>query len=96
MAESWASLAARWYFNFFPAYRGTGARVTYISGTWNEIRIKLPLNWRTRNYVGTICGGSIYGVSVKRTRIDKFRKRADFVFSSFEEEVHQDADMDDS
>lgn len=35
-------------------------------------------------------------VSVKRTRIDKFRKRADFVFSSFEEEVHQDADMDDS
>lgn len=61
MAETWASLAARWYFNFFPAYRGTGARVTYISGTWNEIRIKLPLNWRTRNYVGTIYGGSIYG-----------------------------------
>jgi len=26
-----------------------------------EVRIKLPLNWRTRNYVGTIFGGSLYG-----------------------------------
>lgn len=25
-----------------------------------EIRVKLPLWWRTRNYVGTIYGGSIY------------------------------------
>ena len=25
------------------------------------MRIKLPLNWRTRNYVGTIYGGSMYG-----------------------------------
>ena len=28
---------------------------------FREVRIKLPLNWRTRNYVGTIYGGSIYG-----------------------------------
>lgn len=26
-----------------------------------EVRVKLPLWWRTRNYVGTIYGGSIYG-----------------------------------
>lgn len=45
----------------FPAYRGTGGRVTYIAADWREIRVKLPLNWRTRNYVGTIYGGSIYG-----------------------------------
>jgi hypothetical protein len=25
------------------------------------VRIKLPLNWRTRNYVGTVYGGSMYG-----------------------------------
>jgi len=25
------------------------------------MRVKLPLNWRTRNYVGTIFGGSLYG-----------------------------------
>src|SRR5690606_3811628 len=28
---------------------------------WMNVRIRLPLNWRTRNYVGTIYGGSIYG-----------------------------------
>jgi acyl-coenzyme A thioesterase PaaI-like protein len=48
-------------FNLFPAYRGTGARVTHISDDYRLIRIKLPLNWRTRNYVGTIFGGSLYG-----------------------------------
>lgn len=51
----------RWGFNLFPAYRGTGGRVLYIASDWREIKIKLPLNWRTRNYVGTIFGGSIYG-----------------------------------
>lgn len=53
----------RWYFNFFPAYRGTGGWVTYISSDWKEVRVRLPLNWLTRNYVGTIYGGSIYGAA---------------------------------
>ena len=51
----------RWGFNIFPAYRGTGGRVTHIADDWHEVRVKLPLNWRTKNYVGTIFGGSIYG-----------------------------------
>ena len=51
----------RWGFNFFPAFRGTGARVTYIAGDFREARVELPLSWRTRNYVGTIFGGSLYG-----------------------------------
>jgi acyl-coenzyme A thioesterase PaaI-like protein len=50
----------RWGFNFFPAYRGTGGRLTFVADDFREIRVKLPLNWRTRNYVGTIYGGSIY------------------------------------
>lgn len=61
MPESWQTRLARWAFNWFPAYRGTGARVTYIAADWREVRIRLPLNWRTRNYVGTIFGGSLYG-----------------------------------
>ena len=61
MLESWQIRCARWAFNWFPAYRGTGARVTYIASDWREVRIRLPLNWRTRNYVGTIFGGSLYG-----------------------------------
>lgn len=61
MPESFHSKRFRWGFNLFPAYRGTGGRVIYIAGDWHEVRVKLPLNWRTRNYVGTIYGGSIYG-----------------------------------
>lgn len=26
-----------------------------------EVRVTVPLSWRTRNYVGTIYGGSLYG-----------------------------------
>ncbi|HEU4522861.1 MAG TPA: DUF4442 domain-containing protein [Thermoanaerobaculia bacterium] len=48
-------------FNWFPAYRGTGGRITYIAADWSEVRVRLPLSWRTRNYVGTIFGGSMYG-----------------------------------
>ena len=60
MAESFKSRIFRWGFNFFPAYRGTGGRLVYVADDFKEIHIKLPLNWRTRNYVGTIYGGSMY------------------------------------
>ncbi|MEL6771623.1 MAG: DUF4442 domain-containing protein [Bacteroidota bacterium] len=58
--ESWRSRLRRWVFNFFPAYRGTGARFAYLADDWREVRIRLPLSWRTRNYVGSIFGGSMY------------------------------------
>lgn len=61
MPESWRTRLARWGFNWFPAYRATGARITYVASDWCEVRIRLPLSWRTRNYVGTIFGGSMYG-----------------------------------
>lgn len=48
-------------FRLYPAYRGTGGRVTHISPDWSRVEVKLPLNWRTRNYVDTIFGGSMYG-----------------------------------
>jgi acyl-coenzyme A thioesterase PaaI-like protein len=61
MPESFSSRLLRWKFNLFPAYRGTGARITYIADDYREVRIRLPLSWRSRNYVGTIFGGSLYG-----------------------------------
>ena len=61
MPESFTSRKLRWWFNLFPAYRGTGGRVSYIADDFHEIRIRLPLSWRTRNAVGTIFGGSLYG-----------------------------------
>ena len=60
MSESFRSRLERWGFNFFPAYRRTGGRITYIAADYREMRVKLPLNWTTRNYVGTIFGGSMY------------------------------------
>ena len=63
MSESWRSRVTRWGFNLFPAWRGTGARITYVRSDWREVRVRLPLNWRTRNYVGTIFGGSLYAAA---------------------------------
>ena len=63
MAESFRSRLARWGFNWFPAFRRTGGRLTYIARDWREVRVKLPLNWMTRNYVGTMFGGSLYAAT---------------------------------
>lgn len=61
MSESIRTRAMRWGFNWFPAYRGTGGRIDYIARDFREIRIRVPLSRRTRNYVGTIFGGSMFG-----------------------------------
>lgn len=61
--QAWAirnPRAFRYFLNFFPAFRGTGGWVTHIAPNWSEMRVRLPLSWRTRNYVGTIFGGSLY------------------------------------
>jgi acyl-coenzyme A thioesterase PaaI-like protein len=50
-------------FNYWPAIRGSGARVKYVARDWTEMRVTLTLGWRTRNYVGTIFGGSIYAAA---------------------------------
>lgn len=60
MPESLRTRLRRWAFNLFPAFRGTGAWLTYLADDFREIRLRLPLSWRTRNYVGTIFGGSMY------------------------------------
>ena len=60
MGESLRTRLERVVFNWWPSYLGTGGRVTHIEDDWSEIRLKLPLSWRTRNIVGTIFGGSLY------------------------------------
>ncbi len=61
MPESFKTHLMRFFFHIHPAYHGTGGRVTYISADWSELRLEIPHNWRTLNYVGTIFGGSLYG-----------------------------------
>ena len=47
-------------FYLFGGYHGTGGKLKYIAEDWSDVRLELPLSWRTRNYMGTIVGGSIY------------------------------------
>lgn len=60
MKEPLKTKFTRWGFNLFPAYLSTGARITGISEDLREVNIKLPLNWRTKNLLGTTFGGSMY------------------------------------
>lgn len=59
--ESRESKGKRLLFNWFPAYRRTGGRIVFCSGDWNEVHVRLRLNFFTKNYVGSVFGGSIYG-----------------------------------
>lgn len=61
MTESWRTRLQRLKFNLAPVYRGTGGRVRYIRDDWQEVRVEIPYSWRTKNYMGTTFGGSIYG-----------------------------------
>jgi acyl-coenzyme A thioesterase PaaI-like protein len=61
MFASFAGKFRCWSFYLYGCYRGTGGRLKYISPDWREIRLEIPLSWRTRNYVGTMFGGSMYG-----------------------------------
>jgi hypothetical protein len=61
VSESWRTRYFRWTINFWPCYRGSGGRIIYVARDWKEVRVKLPLSLRTRNYVGSIFGGSLYG-----------------------------------
>jgi len=50
-------------FNFWPCIRGSGGRVTHLAPDFTRITVRLPLNWRTRNAVGTIFGGSMFAAT---------------------------------
>ena len=58
--ESKRSAWVRRIFNIFPCIWCTGGKVTFISGDYQELHVKLSLNLRTKNRVGTVFGGSIY------------------------------------
>jgi hypothetical protein len=58
--ENLRTRLSRLLLNFFPAYHCSGGRVIFISDDWKEVQVKLRLKFITRNYVGTVFGGSIY------------------------------------
>ena len=61
--ESLKTWFRRQRFNLYPAFWGTGAEVIHIAEDLRAIRIKLPLNFRTRNIYGTLFGGAMYAAT---------------------------------
>lgn len=59
--ESYYTRVYRLGFNLFPAYHCSGGKVQFIAGDWKEIHVSVKLKLKTRNYVGTVFGGSSFG-----------------------------------
>lgn len=47
-------------FNLSPMYRRSTGRITHVSEDLLEVRVKLPINYKNRNYVNSIFGGSMF------------------------------------
>ncbi len=63
MNSLFGRVPAKWFrigMRFVPPLRNTGVRVTSISADWRRWTLTLPLSIRTRNYVGTHFGGTLY------------------------------------
>jgi acyl-coenzyme A thioesterase PaaI-like protein len=63
MAESLKSRIKRIAFNYFPAVWASGGRYTYAADDMRELHLRLSLNLRSRNFVGTIFGGSMFSAT---------------------------------
>ncbi|AOW19984.1 DUF4442 domain-containing protein [Urechidicola croceus] len=50
-------------FNWSPMYRRSVGKLIYISKDMYEIKVKIPLNYKNRNYAGTIFGGSLFSAT---------------------------------
>ncbi|MBK7647925.1 MAG: DUF4442 domain-containing protein [Betaproteobacteria bacterium] len=63
LSPAWRARMVRLGFNFHPAFRGTGGRVTHVAKDLRHIRIRLSLNWKTKNIVGSLYGGSLFAIT---------------------------------
>jgi len=63
LSPVWRARMVRLGFNLHPAFRGTGGRVMHVARDLRHIRIRLPLNWRTKNIVGSLYGGSLFAIT---------------------------------
>ncbi|MEL6124285.1 MAG: DUF4442 domain-containing protein, partial [Bacteroidota bacterium] len=47
-------------FNLSPMYRRSTGRVTHVSPDLHEVRVRLPISYKNRNYANSIFGGSMF------------------------------------
>jgi acyl-coenzyme A thioesterase PaaI-like protein len=58
--ENFKSRLMRCAVNVAPVFRATGAWITHISADMRFVELELPLKLKTRNPLGTMCGGNMY------------------------------------
>lgn len=49
--------------NWWSPFRGAGIKIVQVSPDYREMRVRMKLTWRNRNYVGTHFGGSLYAMT---------------------------------
>lgn len=50
-------------FNIAPMYRRSCGRIISVSEDIHVVKIKIPLSYRNRNYVGSMFGGSLFAAT---------------------------------
>ncbi|MGA0956049.1 MAG: DUF4442 domain-containing protein [Burkholderiaceae bacterium] len=63
LSPRWRARLLHWGFNVFPAFRGTGGRLISVSPDFLTITARLRYNWRTKNIMGSVYGGSLFAVT---------------------------------
>jgi acyl-coenzyme A thioesterase PaaI-like protein len=63
LTESTRTRLYRYAMNVFPAIFGTGVKILFIEDKWHEVQLRLGVNFWSRNYVGTIFGGSMFSAT---------------------------------
>jgi len=54
-------------FNLSPMYRRSTARIIHVSSDLLEVRIRMPISYKNKNYVSSIFGGSMFAA------VDQYR-----------------------
>ena len=57
------SLKLKLLLNAYLPFLGAGIQISHVSKDFLEIDVKMPLNKRNKNYVGTHFGGSLYAMT---------------------------------
>lgn len=50
-------------FNWSPMYRRTTAKIYAMTDDLMETKVKIPISYKNKNYVGTIFGGSLFSAT---------------------------------
>ena len=61
--ESFKTWTFRQLINIYPMFLGTGGKVLFLKADFSHAIVRLKLNIWTRNYVGTIFGGSQFAAA---------------------------------